>query len=430
MTIRETTSTKFSVIRFLYTLLLIVLVPFGLTLLVIRKLRSDAPAKARSLNRLGLGFEKQERGGVLIHCVSVGEVVAAAPIVRQLSTKTPSVPMFVTSTTETGARQAELLLGDCAKVYYLPFDIPLFINLMLRALNPGKVLITEVELWPNFIHACARRQAEIFVINARMTDKSVKSYRKISLLFTPMLTKLSGVCAQGQRDFDNYAALGMPKEKLHLTNNIKFDRVVSTTPSAEKVNDTAGLSNRRVLVGGSTHEGEENLLLSAYQQLKKQFPTLVLVLVPRHPQRFDKVYQLCGQTGRSTQRFSEQERCQENTEVFLIDAMGLLERFYEVADVAFVGGSINPRGGHNALEPAAYGKPIMMGSSRHNNPVICESLAASGALVTTDSLDQLISVTQRWLADTKEAQQAGDNGRKVIVNNQGAVEATLEVITG
>lgn len=429
MTTRKISVTQSTVVRYAYTLLIILMLPISVTFLVVRKLKGQSNVSTSSWNRIGLAFKTKKTDGILIHCVSVGEVVAAAPIIHRLKQITPARPIYITTTTETGAQRVEQLFADKVEHFYLPLDVPLFVLMMLRALRPTKVLITEVELWPNLIHACWKQNTPVFVINARMTDKSARRYQNVSWLFAPMLEKLEGVCAQGKRDFDNYLKLGMNQNRLHLTNNIKFDRAISEGLDGGTFAAKFNLQERKSLVAGSTHDGEELLLLNAYKRLKETFPSLLLVLVPRHPQRFDKVYQLCEQQGMKVKRFTSNTHCQDSTDVFLVDAMGQLENVYQIADITFVGGSINPRGGHNALEPASYGVPIMMGSSRFNNPLICEALAEKGALVTTDSLEELVAVATTWLNNSDASKIAGQSGRQVIKDNQGAVDATLDVIT-
>lgn len=425
---KEKPDLKADTIRLIYSLLLILAVPISFLMLWVRSIKSKTSVPSSQFNRLGIGFKTAEQGGVLIHCVSVGEVVAAASLIKQIRDKVPQLPIYMTTTTESGSQRANQLFNDTVDLFYLPMDIPFFVSPMLRNLNPSKVLITEVELWPNFIHGCYRRAIPTYVINARMTDRSAQRYQKIKALFTPMLQKLSGVCAQGQRDFENYRLLGMDSKRLHLTNNIKFDRDVSERHGKSNLKSLHNIQERYVFVAGSTHDGEELLTINAFKQLKNKFPALILILVPRHPQRFDKVHQLCIEQNVVVNRITTESVCSASTDVLLVDAMGKLEDFYQIANLAFVGGSVNPRGGHNALEPAAYGIPIMMGASRYNNPVICEALADAGALELTDNLEQLVNVASIWLSEPDKAERAGDSGKQVIINNQGAVEATLAVL--
>lgn len=266
--------------------------------------------------------------------------------------------------------------------------------------------------------------------NARMTDRSVSRYRKLNWLTAPMLAKLSRVCAQGQRDYDNYLRLGITEEKVVLTNNIKFDLPdIDIAALRHNVIETFATAQRKVLVAGSTHAPEEELLLNAYQQLKANHANLLLVLVPRHPQRFEQVYALCLQRGLKVTRVSASKPCEADTDVLLGDQMGILKQLYAMSDMAFVGGSLSNRGGHNALEPAQLGIPILMGPSQYNNPQICAELEASGALYTVKDEAGLINQCQQWLSAPDTARVRGLEGCKVIHNNSGAIQATINILS-
>lgn len=412
----------------MYSVLIFLVLPFSILNFLFRKLLRKHPPGKQQLNRFGLGFSDQQQGGLLVHCVSVGEVVAAANLIKCLQNQQPGTPIYITTTTPTGADRVKQIFSDSVTHYYLPFDAPFCMTRMLAKLKPTKVLITEVELWPNLIHACWKRHAPVYVINARMTDRSTASYAKIGRLFQPMLSKLTGVCAQGKRDYDNYLKLGMAPEKLYLSNNIKFDLSPTDSSQSAQLADTLNLVDRRLLVAGSTHEGEESYFIDAYRQLKKQFPELLLVLVPRHPQRFERVFQLCAQANLSTLRFSQENACEVGTEIILVDAMGKLDLFYALGELAFVGGSIADRGGHNALEPAAKGVPILMGPHRYNNPIICQTLEHAGALKMVNTVEEIVNHCSLWFADNQARSNAGSAGLKVISDNRGAVAATLNII--
>lgn len=401
------------------------LVPITFLLWMIKKALGKDLYGRKGLNRYALGINPVKANGLLVHCVSVGEVVAAAALIRQIVLKQPELEITITTTTSTGANQVKQLFGKQVNHLYLPLDLPFLMNRLLNQIKPSKVLITEVELWPNLIHCCWKKNIQVAVINARMTDKSMGSYQKLSALFQPMLCKLSAVCAQGERDFNNYLRLGIEVAKLELTNNIKFDQ--PTASELDLVSLAASLtpSQRPIIVAGSTHEPEEQVLIDAYKKLKINHPKLLLVIVPRHPQRFDKVEQICQKNQLLTIRYSLQQKCTENTDVLLIDAMGLLNSVYAIANIAFVGGSIADRGGHNALEPATFAVPILMGPNIYNNPVICQTLMNSGALVQVAQVQQIVSQCDLWLTDTALAETSGQAGLAVLKNNRGAVAKTM-----
>lgn len=412
-------------VRFLYSVLIALLVPITFLLWIIKKALGKDRYGKKGLNRYAIGINPVKANGLLVHCVSVGEVVAAAALIRQIVLKQPELEITISTTTATGAKQVEQLFGDQVNHLYLPLDLPFLMNRMLKQIKPSKVLITEVELWPNLIHSCWQKKIQIAVINARMTDKSMRSYQKLKVLFQPMLRKLTAVCAQGERDFNNYLSLGIEDSKLALTNNIKFDQ-----PSADEIDlidlrDSIDFSHRLVIVAGSTHEPEEQVLIDAYQELKSSHPSLLLVIVPRHPQRFDKVKQICDKNRLSTIRYSQRQKCIDSTDVVLIDAMGLLNSVYANADIAFVGGSIADRGGHNALEPATFALPILMGPNIYNNPVICQTLIDSGALVQITGVKQIVTQCNLWLSDSPLRKVIGEAGLAVLKNNRGAVAKTM-----
>ena len=242
-----------------------------------------------------------------------------------------------------------------------------------------------------------------------------------------MLNKLSHVCAQGERDYANYRFLGMPEEKLTLTNNIKFDQ--ASAIDAEQ-SDFLGLetAGRKILVGGSTHDPEESTLLATYQAVKARCPQLLLVLVPRHPERFETVAKLIGKTGLTMLKSTSITAVPEDCDVVLVNEMGKLNAAYAVADFAFVGGSIADRGGHNALEPAARKLPVMMGPNTYNNPVICAKLQEAGALHIVEDTPAMTALTLTWCEQAGIAAEAGLAGFEVLVQNSGALDKTMQVI--
>ena len=423
-------SLRQEITRWAYSCLLFLLLPILLAHFGYRCLSRHPDYSHKRAQRFALFMSAAQPGGVLIHCVSVGEVVAAANVVKALRAKQPTLPITLTTTTATGAQRVLDLFGSGVAHCYLPYDLPFMMQRLLSVSRPAQVLITEVELWPNLIHQCWRSNIPVSVINARMTHKSARAYSKIPPLFTPMLMKLNAICAQGQRDFDNYLALGAPQQSLFLTNNIKFSQqpdaqsLAISTQLAKKFN----LQERTILVAGSTHEPEESMLLDAYQTLRVHQPDLLLIIVPRHPQRFDAVHGLCLTSGLNCGRSSLAPKDTTPIQVLLVDQMGLLQGVYALAQIAFVGGSIADRGGHNALEPAAFAVPVIMGPHTYNNPEICQALADAGALHTVHNAQDIARQVNHWLADKPARLSAGLSARQVLKKNSGAVNATLEIL--
>ncbi|MBD3586881.1 3-deoxy-D-manno-octulosonic acid transferase [Salinimonas sp. HHU 13199] len=404
--------------------------PFAYAGLLKRGVRKQRHDTRHFLSRFGCVARSAHSGGYFFHCVSVGEVVAASCVIKALLQTEPGVTITITTTTPTGSARVRAIFGDQVHHFYLPFDFPFSMRWMLSRVKPCLVCITEVELWPNLIHACWKKKIPTVVINARMTDRSAARYQKISALFAPMLRKVSMVCAQGQRDYENYKALGIQSEKLTLTNNIKFDQAVSLDNSQNS--DFMGLSNteRYIVVAGSTHEPEEQILLDAVQRLQDSAkrPKPLLIIVPRHPERFESVSDLLSSRNETYVRTSHVSAVNEHTNVILLDEMGRLNEAYAVADVAFVGGSLADKGGHNALEPAAFGIPVIMGPNTYNNPVICEYMVASGGLHIKHSAAQISEQLLLWLSNPAMRHQAGDAAKTVLTKNSGALNKTLHVL--
>lgn len=415
--------------RWTYSFIWWLLVPLLLTHFLVTAAWRDTEENKRRLARFGCGRRADKPGGILLHCVSVGEVMAASILVKRILADKPATPITITTTTQTGARRVAEIFGNKVQHRYLPYDLPVTMASLLKHIKPDLVLIMEVELWPNFIHCCWQQQIPVYVINARMTDRSLQRYRKLRALVAPMLGKIRGICAQGQRDYENYVTLGATKGRLFLTHNIKFDLPkMPREPLYQEIRNQFDLHGRQILIAGSTHDPEEKMLLAAFQRLKTRFPPLLLILVPRHPQRFENVATLITSSNLNLVRVSDRKACDEHTDVLLADQMGILSSLYAAADIAFVGGSLADKGGHNALEPAAFGVPILMGPSRHNNPQICEQLAASGALQLVENEAQLADKAGRWLNDNQQAHEAGNAGRAIIQSSRGATEATLKRI--
>ncbi|WP_166424497.1 3-deoxy-D-manno-octulosonic acid transferase [Paraglaciecola sp. 20A4] len=416
-----------------YTLVLWILIPFVFLHFCYQFLTKKlANPKART-QRFGFNLSTAAPGGLLIHCVSVGEVVAAANVIRAIRKIHLGIPITLTTTTVTGAKQADDLFKDTVTHCYLPIDTGWMMRRLLKRAAPSQVMITEVELWPNMIHQCWRQDIPVSVINARMTDSSARTYKKISALFVPMLHKLSKICAQGERDFNNYQILGAPSNTLVLTNNIKFEQPArpEALDQAKDFAEAFGISKRTIIVAGSTHDPEEKVLLDAHQRVIDQHPNALLVIVPRHPQRFNDVYQICQASGLNCMRSSDGNQNYENTDkvqVLLVDEMGKLQALYALACIAFVGGSIADRGGHNALEPAAFEVPILMGPHRYNNPAICKVLAEKGALFEVNNAEQIDQLITAWLNDESARKHAGQAGKHVLQENSGAVNATLSAL--
>ena len=413
--------------RWGYSCVLALLIPFAIVQLVKRGSTRNKDYNRRRFERFGFVRRPPKENGYLFHCVSVGEVVAASCLIKRIMRVEPDAQITITTTTSTGSARVRDIFKDTVHHFYLPYDLHLAMAGMLKRVKPKMVMITEVELWPNLVHTCWKAHIPVVVINARMTDRSAKRYKKIGKLFNPMLGKLSHVCAQGQRDYDNYSWLGMDSKRLTLTNNIKFDQASS---EVNTLSHFIGISRGKspLLVAGSTHEPEEKAILDAALKVWKVFPSFRVVIVPRHPERFDAVAKIIEKYNLSFARTSEVASVPDDTNVILLDEMGKLNQAYAIASFAFVGGSIAERGGHNALEPAAFALPILMGPHTFNNPVICEYLQDCGALTIVENAADIAAALTNWIGNPAESVTAGSAGKQVLQNNSGALDATLTCI--
>jgi 3-deoxy-D-manno-octulosonic-acid transferase len=424
--------------RFAYTVLVtviwIVAICRWCSLGIVRSAKFERK-RAQRYGALGQ-LTPRQRGGILFHCVSVGEVVAASCVIKGLLNTQPDLPIVITTTTTTGAQRVRDIFGtsltDNLAHHYLPYDLPWLMSRLLAHIQPKLVCITEVELWPNLLAKTAQKHIPVCVVNARMTAKSARTYRKISGVFMPMLQQVTTVCAQGQRDADAYLSLGLAPEKLVLTHNVKFDQVsdVVVPESIIELSNTLKLLGKQVLLAGSTHQDEETFWLDVYKQLQADFPQALLIIVPRHPQRFAQVEAEILSSGLNYVNWADRDKLNAQTQVLLVDAMGVLTPLYTCADIAFVGGSIVAKGGHNALEPASMSVPVIMGIHTYNNPVICDTLITAGGLRIVTDTTSARQLCHTWLSEPALADAIGRCGQTVILDNQGALARTLTQIWG
>ncbi len=420
-------------VRYAYTLIVCFLLPL-IIFAYRKKLKGDAELKNRSfLERFGMLPSHLQPGGIVLHCVSVGEVNAATGLVKALQQSYPSLLITITTSSTTGASHALKLFGKSVQHCYLPFDIPLFISLFVSRLKPQLVMITEVEVWPNLMSKCFNRNIPLVLVNARMTCKSLKNYKKLKWLFRPTFRQFSRICPQSSESFNNFVEFGVFKKQLVMTNNMKFDLELDTSDieQGSLLQQELKIDNRPILLAASTHEPEEKMLLDVYLQLKTKIDDLLLIIVPRHPQRFESVHQIIKATGVELTKVStlNQKAVFDNKlECVLVDTMGKLKACYSICNVAFVGGSFATKGGHNALEAALFAKPVIMGPSVYNNPGICNELKNQKALHIAMSKQEVLEIAQKWLSDKSLAQRLGANGKEVIANNSGAISKTMKVL--
>jgi 3-deoxy-D-manno-octulosonic-acid transferase len=416
--------------RFLYTTLFYSLLPLILLRLLYRAWRAPAYA-ARIGERFGLfAANATPARPVWVHAVSVGETLAAVPLVRALRNRYPQLPVVITTMTPTGSERVRSIFGDSVMHVYAPYDLPDAIARFLKRVDPQLAIIMETELWPNTIAALRRRGVAVIVANARLSAKSARGYRRVAALTRPMLASIDCIAAQTTHDAGRFVELGAPRDNVHVTGSIKFDVSIDEAlrQQAAGIRARWGGDTRRVVIGASTHEGEEVALLEAYRALKPRHADLLLVLVPRHPERFERVAQQIGAAGLQCARRSLAQEVTAATDVVLADTMGEMLQLLGASDIAFVGGSLIARGGHNMLEPAAWGLPVVTGESDFNFAEISRLLRDSGGLVQVHDAAALGAQLGHWLGSDDARIAAGAAAREVVAQNKGALGRLVGLI--
>ncbi|RRV28984.1 3-deoxy-D-manno-octulosonic acid transferase [Pseudomonas sp. o96-267] len=413
--------------RLIYTLLLHLALPLIALRLALRARK--APAYARRINeRFSLGLPTMQPGGIWVHAVSVGESIAAAPMIRALQAHYPELPITVTCMTPTGSERIQAMFGNSVQHCYLPYDLPWAAARFLDRVQPCLAVVMETELWPNHIHQCAKRGIPVALANARLSERSARGYARFAKLTAPMLAELSLIAVQTQAEAQRFLTLGARPECVEVTGSIKFDLKIDAEllQRAVELRRQWQTEQRPVWIAASTHAGEDEIVLTAHRQLLATRPDSLLILVPRHPERFNSVHELCISEGLKTLRRSMGEAVQASDQVLLGDTMGELLFLYALADIAFVGGSLVANGGHNLLEPAALGKPVLSGPHLFNFLEIAAQLRDAGALSEVENTAQLADRVATLLNEPSEMQSMSQAGLSVLKANQGALERLLK----
>lgn len=415
--------------RTLYTALFYL----GLPLVAIRLwLRArKAPAYARRIGeRFSYGMPTLQPGGIWVHAVSVGESIAAAPMIRALLQRYPTLPITVTCMTPTGSERIQALFANEPRIQhcYLPYDLPCAAARFLDRAQPKLAVIMETELWPNHIHQCAKRGIPVALANGRLSERSARGYGRFSKLTAPMLAEMSFFAIQTETEAQRFRNLGARAETVEVTGSIKFDLTIDPQllQRAAELRGQWQALERPVWIAASTHEGEDEVVLDAHRRLLANHPDALLILVPRHPERFNSVFELCQREGFATVRRSTGANVDAQTSVLLGDTMGELLFLYALADSAFVGGSLVANGGHNLLEPAALAKPVISGPHLFNFLDIAAQLREAGALAEVDDAEGLAVEVQRLFELPRDAQRMADAGLAVMRRNQGALQRLLD----
>lgn len=414
--------------RFIYSFILLLLMPVALPWLAIRTWRQTGRID-RIGDRFGSWPYMQPRETIWIHGASVGEIRSAAPLVKALHQKYPYRPMLVTSFSGAGRAHAQELFGDRVMVAQLPYDFPWCVNRWMRSVQPAVGIIIETEIWPNLLAACTRYKVPVLMVSARLSGRSMRRYLKMRRLTRAALQRVTAIFAQSAGDAERFRELGAAPERVSVGGNLKFDIRFADdlVPRAQALRQRL-FSDLDVLVAGSTRDGEEQIVLQAFVQVCKNQPRSVLVLAPRHPERAEAVAALIKKVGFVCRRRSAGETPLRSGEVLLVDTLGELALFYAASDVAFVGGSLVPVGGHNLLEPAALGKPVLSGPSLENVRESAEALKQSGVLTLVQDAKSLADASSWLLANHNMRDRIGQVALDAVTANRGALERALALI--
>lgn len=415
--------------RFLWSALFYLATPFLIARLWLKG-RGNPAYRERWRERFALQESPgSSQGCVWLHAVSVGETEAAAPLVSALMRRYPSVPVLLTTTTPTGSARVKALFGESVAHVYLPYDLPDAVGRFLAAYRPKLAVFMETEIWPNLFAGCAARHVPLVIVNARLSERSCRGYSRLPGFVARTLSAVSAVAAQTAEDASRFASLRVAQDRLHVLGNLKFDRPVAPELLEQGKTLRHGLlGDRPVWIAASTHEGEEALLLDVHRQLLERYPGLLLILAPRHPERRAKVSELIGDTGMTCAARSQGEACQSATRVFLLDTLGELNLFYASADLAFVGGSLVAVGGHNVLEPAILGLPVLFGPHMFNFKEIAGSLLQAGGALQVQDDARLAERAGHLLGNAQERAAMGGRAQGFVERNRGALERHVSLL--
>jgi 3-deoxy-D-manno-octulosonic-acid transferase len=371
------------------------------------------------------GFKKS----ILIHAVSVGEVNAAIPLITALMETYKDHDFVITTVTPTGSDRVQQIFGNKVFHLYLPYDLPGAIKRFLRKIKPDLAVVMETEIWPNLFRFCKKRGIPIVVANARLSELSLKGYKWVQSLATMAVNNTKFVAAQTQTDADRMIRLGCDADKIYVVGSLKFDIIIEQDiiDKGQEIHKHCA-DNHLIWIAASTHQEDEKELLDAYEYLKKKYPKLLLIIVPRHPERFQVTTQACIQKGFNTQLRSKCGLYDIDADVFIVDTMGEMLEFYAASDIAFVGGSIANIGGHNVLEAAVFKLPVLVGPNTHNFAEITQLLHDCGGSKLVKNTDDIIVCMEELIKNPQTRQDMGLAASKLVKENRGAVALTMKLI--
>jgi 3-deoxy-D-manno-octulosonic-acid transferase len=416
--------------RKLYSFLIYLITPLVLLYLVFRGLRSSDYLKRWS-ERFAFFNPPETTGGIVVHAASMGEVNAASALVGELLKRLPEFPLCLTTLTPTGSDRVRALFAETVFHVYAPLDLPGAVKRFFDRVQPRLLIIMETEIWPNLYYEAASRGIPIMIANARISESSIGAYRRFRKMTSAALGQVSRIAAQSAQDAARLIEIGADENRLHITGNLKFD--LKLPPSLIEQGESIRLAlgtDRLVLLAGSTHESDEGPLLEAFNRLLPTFPEALLILVPRHPERFGRAAQMARSAGLRVSLRSEGVSCPRTTQCFVIDSMGELLRYYAACDVAFVGGSMDTTGGQNVLEPAALCKPVLFGPHTFNFEEITRRLIDGHAALRIEGAAELEEAVRLLFNEPELRDRMGRAGFELVRSGQGALDRTLEIIDG
>lgn len=409
-----------TILRYLYNVLFMALMPVIFLRLFWRSFRAP-DYRSRLLERLGFYSHSYKKEGICLHAVSVGELMAARPLILKIKEHYPHLALTITSTTPTGSKQVQQIYGDTVQHMYLPYDYPGAVKRFLKAIAPKKMIVMETEIWPNLFYYLKQQHIPLFIVNARMAEKSFHGYNKARFFFKGVMQNITCIAAQSEMDADHFRKLGASDAQIMIMGNLKYDVVVPQELVNKAKAARLEIPQTQIWIASSTHEAEEALILNTAIEIKKQLPNTLCMIAPRHPERFNALAEKCMAMGLQIARRSQQQTVQADTNILLADTLGELYYFYAMADVAIVCGSFAPIGGHNVLEPASLGLPIMVGPNMFHFKAVLEDFLQKDALLQVDQ-NTLSASLLDLLTDKSKAQAMGARAKDLVLENQGSID--------
>ncbi|MEA3416134.1 MAG: 3-deoxy-D-manno-octulosonic acid transferase, partial [Thermodesulfobacteriota bacterium] len=395
---------------------------------VLHRLGLTPLPKAISQNR----SQKRDNRPIWIHALSVGEVLSAVPLIKELKSCFKHQDIVFSASTKTGFEIASNLLKEnVTSIFFFPYDLLISVKHIAAKVEPAIVIIVESDIWPNFLFEMKKRNVPVILVNARLSRRSYFGYKRFLFFFRRLFLSFSKICVQSSEDAHRFSLLGIPPGRITITGNIKFDQQYDFAGREEidKLRQSLLIKpSQKILLAGSTHYGEEAILLDAFSRLKKKYSDLILVIVPRNPDRAGSVCRICKSAGLFAVIMSELEEKKPEPDVIVVDRIGILKMLYATADIAFVGGSLVRCGGHNPLEPAAFSRPIIFGPNMSDFADISDMLVESGGAISVNDAEGIYNIISELLTDNQKAGEMGSMAFKVFNSNKGAVDKTLNVI--